>query len=75
MIDSLSKNEPIHFKKDISGFENFNIYLTYYLYKIEIDIKREEDASNNLCMNKLKRLKYKLEKEIKYNNNRIEMLK
>jgi uncharacterized protein YaaW (UPF0174 family) len=75
MIDSLSKCEPIHFKKDISGFKRFNEYLELFEEKINKFIEYEEFLKNKLCSDELKRIKNKIEKEIKYNNNRIEMLK
>jgi len=75
MIDSLSKIDTIHFKKDISGFKRFNEYLELCLEKINEFIQYEDFLNNKLCSIELERLKEKIEKEIKYNNKRIEILK
>jgi len=74
MNDSLSKGEQIHFKKDVSGFKQFNDYLIYFEEKLNLFIDFEKDRKNFLCSNELNRLKTKIEKEIVYTNKRRMML-
>jgi hypothetical protein len=73
MIDSLSKIEQIHFKKDVSGFIEYINFLNSILPKIEIQIKY--NSNSTIYKTELIRLKNYFEKEIKHTNKRIEMIK
>jgi len=73
MIDSLSKLDTIHFKKDISGLILYKEFISNLLIIVNQEIK--DNSINSEYILNLNRLKNKFKLKIKHINKRIEMLK